>query len=171
MKTIIFPLFIFCSIVFSSSKTCAQQNQINFYLESTDLGKSVSILQYQRSQSEYNPWTIHRKVSAIGLAGSMAATFVGALAMGDEFFATTVIPVVGPFVTIARIENDPNSEYLPGGKQLLTASGIVQSTFLVYFVTSLIGESNYRGKYLSSNVSVAPIYASKGIGVSMNVRF
>lgn len=142
-----------------------QQTEISF------LDRSEIYELDQAQHSQYNPWTIHRKISAIGFAGSMAATFVGSLAMEDEFFATTVIPVVGPFVTIARIENDPNSDYLPGGKQLLTASGIIQSAFAVYFVTSLIGESNYKGKYLSSNVSVAPIYASKGIGVSMNVRF
>jgi len=142
-----------------------QQNEISF------LDRSEVYELNQSQQSEYNPWTIHRKISAIGFAGSMAATLVGSLAMDDEFFATTVIPVVGPFVTIARIENDPNSDYLPGGKQLLTASGILQSAFAVYFVTSLIGESNYKGRHLSSNISVAPIPVSKGVGGSMNVRF
>lgn len=142
-----------------------QQNEISFFDESEVFELN------QARQSEYNPWTIHKKISAIGFASSMAATFVGSLAMDDEFFATTVIPVVGPFVTIARIENDPNSFYQPGGKQLLTASGIIQSAFAIYFVTSLIGESNYKGKYLSSNVSVAPIPTSKGVGVSMKVKF
>jgi len=142
-----------------------QQNEISFF------DKAEVYELNQARQSEFNPWTIHRKISAIGLAGSIAATLVGSLAMEDEFFATTVIPVVGPFVTIARIENDPNSFYQPGGKQLLTASGIIQSTFAVYFITSLIGESNYKGKYLSSNVSIAPIPTSKGVGVSMNVKF
>lgn len=150
-----------------SNKSFAQiqQNEFSFF------DRSEIYELNQARQSEFNPWTIHRKISAIGLAGSIAATLVGSLAMEDEFFATTVIPVVGPFVTIARIENDPNSFYQPGGKQLLTASGIIQSAFAVYFVTSLIGESNYKGKYLSSNISVAPIPTSNGVGVSMNVKF
>ena len=79
-----------------------------------------------------NPHTIHRQIAALGLASTMAATLVGSLAMGDDYFATTVLPIVGPWVTMIRIENDPNSEYLPGGKPLLIASGILQGGFLIY---------------------------------------
>ena len=76
-----------------------------------------------------NPYTVHKKIASWGLASTMAATLVGSLAMNDEYFATTVIPVVGPFVTIVRIESDPNSTYLPGGKPLLIASGVTQTGF------------------------------------------
>lgn len=83
-----------------------------------------------------NPYTTHRKISAWGLASSMAITMVGSLAMEDAYFATTVLPVVGPFITVVRIENTPGVYYRPGGKPLLIASGIMQTAFLVYFVAA-----------------------------------
>lgn len=159
-----FVFFLIFSIYLDSLS--AQSLYKNALLDQTEF-----IELYQAKQTQYNPWTIHRKISAVGLAGSIGATLVGSLAMGDEYFATTVIPVVGPFITITRIENDPNAYYLSGGKQLLIASGIIQSAFLVYFVTSLIGESNYEGKYLSSNISVLPTHTLKGFGISMNIAF
>lgn len=88
--------------------------------------------------------------------------------MEDEYFATTVIPVVGQFITIIRVENDSYSYYHPGGRELLIASGVTQTAFLTYFVASLIGESNYREKHLSSSVSISPSF--NGLGVSMKVN-
>lgn len=169
MRSLIFTISL-CTLFTVSSlihTSFAQTQQYN--ISSFDRNEFSKL--NQTKQSQYNPWTIHRKISVYGLAGSIAATFIGALAMDDETFATTVIPIAGPFITTTRIENDASLYYQPGGKQLLTASGIIQSAFAVYFVTSLIGESNYKGKYLSSNVFVSPIPTSKGVGVSMNVQF
>jgi hypothetical protein len=123
------------------------------------------------NQWYYNPWTIQRKIATYGLIGSWGVTLVGSLAMNDDDIGTTIIPVVGPFVSITRIENDPNQFYRPGGRQLLMTSGIVQSAFLIYLVVSLIGESNYHGTHLSSNVTLAPTYAPKVFGLSMNLHF
>lgn len=81
----------------------------------------------------------------------------------------TVIPVVGPFITILRIEDDPSAFYQPGGKPLLIAAGVSQSAFLVYFVTSLIGENSYRNRQRQTQFSVTPMM--NGTGVSMNIRF
>ena len=112
----------------------------------------------------HNPYTVHRQIACWGLVSTMAATLVGSLAMNDEFFATTIIPVVGPFVTIVRVENDPNSSYLPGGKPLLIASGVAQTGFLIYFVASWAGGKSYNAKF-----SVLP--SSHLVGVTMRYRF
>lgn len=111
-----------------------------------------------------NPYTMHKKIARWGLASTMAATLIGSLAMNDAYFATTVIPVVGPFVTIVRIESNPNDSYLPGGKPLLIASGVAQTSFLIYFIASLAGENSYNAKF-----SVLP--SSHSVGVTLRYRF
>jgi len=111
-----------------------------------------------------NPYTVHKKIAQWGLASTIAATFIGSLAMGDDYFATTIIPVVGPFVTMARIESNPNDSYLPGGKPLLIASGVAQTGFLIYFIASWVGENSYNAKF-----SILP--ASHPIGLSVRYRF
>lgn len=132
---------------------------------------AVSEEQYRVArQNYYNPWSIHKKVARYGLAGSMAATLLGSLAMDDEFFATTVIPVVGPFVTIVRVENDPASYYEPGGKPLLIASGVTQSAFLIYLVVAWIGESSYDARH-RSNFSLLPAVGRAATGLSFRYHF
>jgi len=121
-------------------------------------------------ENDYNPWTIHKKVARYGLAGSMAATFVGSLAMDDVFFETTIIPVVGPFVTMVRIENDPTVYYRPGSKPLLIASGITQSAFLTYLVVAWIGETSYEARN-RSNLSVMPTGGRAGAGIALQYQF
>lgn len=111
-----------------------------------------------------NPYTVHKKIASWGLASTMAATLIGSLAMNDDYFATTVIPVVGPFVTIVRIESNPNDSYLPGGKPLLIASGIAQTGFLIYFIASWAGKNSYNAKF-----SVLP--SSHSVGIEMRYRF
>lgn len=126
---------------------------------------------YKKAQEEnYNPWTIHRKVAQYGLAGSMGATMLGALAMNDNYFATTVIPVVGPFVTITRVENDPNAFYRPGGKPLLIASGVTQTVFLTYLTIAWVGESSYEARQ-QSKLTVVPTRSRAGTGLYLQYRF
>ncbi len=113
-----------------------------------------------------NPYSTHKKISGYGLFISWALTALSSSAMGDEMFATTVIPVVGPFVTIQRIESDPyGGEYLPGGKELLTVSGIVQSTFAIYYIYSLISYSNWSDQ---SRFSITPTINYNGISICYN---
>ena len=111
-----------------------------------------------------NPYRVHRKISAWGLASTALTTMAGSLAMEDEFYKTTIIPIIGPFVTIVRVENDPNAYYHPGGKPLLIASGVVQTGFLIYFIASWAGEQTYNAKF-----SILP--ASHLVGVTMRYRF
>ena len=138
------------------------QNPAHAQFFQTDL--SVTGLSTHSVEQNYNPWTIHRKLGQYGLAGAGVATFIGSLAMGDDYFATTIIPVVGPWVTMARIEGDPNIGYLPGGRPLLIASGVTQGVFLIYFVISWVGESTYKAR-----LSVQP--SSSGAGMTLRYRF
>lgn len=112
-----------------------------------------------------NPYSIHKKISGYGLLISWAITAIGSGAMGDQMFGTTVIPVVGPFLTIIRIENNRYGYYLPGGQGLLTVSGIVQSSFAIYFIYSLINSSNWKPH---SRFSITPMMNYNGISISYN---
>ena len=58
--------------------------------------------------------------------------------MGDEFFATTIIPVFGPFITMNRIESNSHNKYLKGSEELFTLSGILQMSFATFFVYTLL---------------------------------
>ncbi|MEZ4702704.1 MAG: hypothetical protein R2834_20390 [Rhodothermales bacterium] len=112
----------------------------------------------------HNPYTIHKRIGALGLASVLSATLVGSLAMGDEYFATTVRPIVGPWVTMVRIENTPFGGFLPGGKPLLITSGILQASFLTYFVSSWVKEDTY-------NRRLAVVPAPNMQGVLLTYRF
>lgn len=126
-------------------------------------------LTYQSGEEFYNPWKIHKKVSGFGLLGTWTGTIIGSLAMDDQTFSTTFIPVAGPFVSIVKIQNDRFLYFMDGGKSLLIAAGVSQSAFLTYYIISAIGKANYQGKHLNKSVTVAPLI--KGVGISMNVNF
>ena len=96
------------------------------------------------AQEAENPWAQERRFAAYGLLGTWTATLVGSLATGDAFLGTTVIPVVGPWVTMTRVESGPAGEYVPGGKPLLITSGVLQTGLFVYLVYAWMNESTYR---------------------------
>ena len=100
--------------------------------------------QYYRN-SMLNKYKTKISIGRWGLFFSWLLTAAGSGAMGDEMFGTTVIPVVGPFVTMHRIES-ANLGYLSGGKELLIISGVVQSFFATYYVYYLIKDSEHRRK-------------------------
>jgi len=129
------------------------------------LRQPESNLNYSTLPIDKNPYSIHKKISGYGLFSSWIITALGSGIMGDKMFGTTVIPVVGPFVTISRIENDPYGTYLPGGKGLLTVSGIVQSTFAFYYIYSLI---SYYSWNPHSRFTVIPMINYPGISISYN---
>jgi hypothetical protein len=108
--------------------------------------KKQPIIKSQRVYSNYNPqkYQTQKNIGRYGWAAVAGLTLIGSAAMGDDMFATTVIPVVGPFITMIRIENYPNSTYLPGGKELLLTSGILQVSFFSYWIYYLIKDSNYK---------------------------
>jgi len=170
LATQLLPLLFFlsvCSPAFGQlAKTSLDETEVITRLYESNEPRKVTDLK----REAYNPWTVHRKVAQWGLAGSMAATMLGSLAMDDEYFATTVIPVAGPFITIARIENDPNAFYRPGGRSLLLASGITQTAFLAYLTVAWIGETSYEGRN-QSNLSVVPTGGRGGTGLTVRYRF
>ncbi len=124
---------------------------------------SQSIVRAPRSYYTKNPYRSHRWFGTWGLIGTWGLTVLGSAAMGDEMVETTVIPVVGPFITQARIEGE-NGEYLPGGKFLSTISGVTQSAFLVYTIVSAFMESNYNATH---DVTVIPHLGDYAITLSI----
>jgi len=79
-----------------------------------------------------------RRYSNRGLWYAWGATVFGSLVMGDASFGTTIIPVVGPFISMARIEADPDKVYMPAGRELLLVSGITQATLSLVYIYSLL---------------------------------
>lgn len=134
--------------------------------ESEDILMQSELNNFSKNPSyNKNPYNIHIKVSGYGLLTSWVVTALGSSIMGDTRLKTTIIPVVGPFITINKIENDPYSYYQPGGKALLTISGIVQSTFAVYSIISLIGCATWNPP---SHVTVSPMIGFPGIQIVYN---
>jgi hypothetical protein len=79
----------------------------------------------------------HRLISGLGLAGSWVATVIVDFLYEDGYRGYTLIPVIGPFITIATIEHR-HEGYWPGAQGLLILSGIAQSALAAYFVISLV---------------------------------
>jgi hypothetical protein len=77
-----------------------------------------------------------RLISGLGLAASWVGTIVGDVLMNDGYRSTTLIPVVGPWITLARMGSNHDPGW-PGAKALLVISGIAQTGFATYFVISL----------------------------------
>lgn len=136
-----------------------------FIFSFDDIQEIKKISEYQNDvNSQFrNPWTVHRTISGWGLFSTWCATALGSAAMGDKMVATTVIPIVGPFITIMRIEDSPNTDYLPGGKELLIISGATQSAFAIYYVVSWIGQANYEPTY---GLSIQPTFQNSGIRIT-----
>ena len=129
--------------------------------------KKERIIKPQNGYSNYNPqkYKTKKNVGRFGWASVAGLTLIGSAAMGDEMFATTVIPVVGPFITMIRIENDPNYDYLPGGKGLLLTSGILQVSFFSYWMYYVIKDSNYKAQY---GLNINPNITNIGLTLSYN---
>jgi hypothetical protein len=92
-----------------------------------------------------NPYKTHMLISGIGFGLSWVTTAVVSLAVGDDFIETTLIPVAGPFITVARIESG-RGYYKEGGKGMLIVSGIIQTGFLTYFIISAVKKHSYNKK-------------------------
>jgi hypothetical protein len=79
----------------------------------------------------------NRLISGLGLAGSWAATIAGDLFFDDEYRGCTLIPVIGPFITIAAVSSRGGGSYWKGAEGLLILSGVAQTAFATYFIISL----------------------------------
>lgn len=123
---------------------------LKYSIEEKEVINELQKMENQTKSNNFFNKSKYRTPKLVGRWGmffSWAATVAGSSAMGDEMFATTIIPVVGPFVTIYRIESNPNYYYLPGGQGLLLTSGFIQTFFASYYIYYLIKDSNYQDRY------------------------
>ncbi len=90
----------------------------------------------EKNDPERNRIRKQRLLSGLGLAASWVGTVVVDLLAEDGYRSTTMIPVVGPWITLARMasNNDPG---WPGAKALLILSGVAQTGLATYFIISL----------------------------------
>ncbi len=105
----------------------------------------------------------HRLISGLGLAISWTATVIGDMMYDDSYRAYTLIPVIGPFITIGIIESK-GGVYWRGAKDLLILSGIAQSIFATYFVISLVSRPKPREKI---TVAIIPTFNS----INLKIQF
>ena len=77
-----------------------------------------------------------RLISGLGLAASWVGTVVVDLLYADGYRPTTLIPVAGPWITLARMASNHDPGWR-GAKALLVISGIAQTGFATYFIISL----------------------------------
>jgi hypothetical protein len=77
-----------------------------------------------------------RLISGLGLAVSWAGTVIVDFLRYDGYRRYTLIPVVGPWITLARMASNHDPGW-PGAKALLVLSGIAQTGFAAYFIISL----------------------------------
>ena len=75
----------------------------------------------------------NRLVSGLLLAGSWVATIVVDLFYQDNYRATTLIPIVGPWLTLGKI----HGQGWGGVDALLILSGVAQAGFATWFIVSL----------------------------------
>lgn len=106
------------------------------------------------------------KVAGIALASAWGLTVLGSAAMGDDTLGTTALPIVGPWVSMARVGSDDDLDYLSGGKGLLVTSGVIQAGLLVYFIASYSNQNSF-----ASGFTVSPVLNPIGSGISLGYRF
>jgi hypothetical protein len=92
-----------------------------------------------------NPYKTHMLISGIGLGLTWVATAAVSLSYRGGFSNTTLFPVAGPFITMARIESG-HGHYDPFDKAMLIVSGIMQTGFLTYFIISAVKKHSYNKK-------------------------
>jgi len=90
----------------------------------------------EETNPELNRIRKQRLISGLGLAASWAGTVIVDLLRYDGYRRYTLIPVVGPWITLARMGSNHDPGW-PGAKALLVLSGIAQTGFATYFIISL----------------------------------
>ncbi|MCF7809464.1 hypothetical protein K9N50_00600 [bacterium] len=84
---------------------------------------------------------MREKIDCWGLYIVYLLTLLGDASVGDDIFAGSLIPVIGPFTTIDQIGAQGYYEGQETDKKLMLASGIVQSAF---FVDLIITHFRYK---------------------------
>ncbi|NQU05301.1 MAG: hypothetical protein HQ568_04345 [Calditrichaeota bacterium] len=94
-----------------------------------------------------------KKIDLWGIYCVYFLTVLGDAAVGDDIFAGSLIPIVGPFTTIDQIGAQGYYEGQETDKKLMLASGIIQSAFFIDF---LITHFRYKGVEHKFALSIRP---------------
>ena len=100
-----------------------------------------------QKELELNRLQSRKHLDMIGIGGIYALTVLGDFAAGGDVGFGTLIPVVGPFIEIIRIENDPDVRFARSGKELLLLSGIAQSLIAFDYLNTSRKQSKLKRKY------------------------
>lgn len=111
-----------------------------------------------------NPYSSYRRTATTLAVAAWGATALGAAAMGDVCVATTIIPVVGPFISMIRISSDPKLAFLPGGEPLLLGAGLIQAGLVTWAFAASAKESEFERR-----LTIGP--GPTLLGASAAIRF
>ena len=121
--------------------------------------RTTSLAFHEQGKTSQNSYTFQKNVALWGFVGTYATTVMTAAAMNDSFIGTTAIPIVGPWITMARIEGGAGT-YAPGGKPLLAAAGLVQDGLIVFALFAWSREGSFEQR-----VSFVPIPQAHGLSL------
>lgn len=102
-----------------------------------------------------------------GIYTVYSLTLLGDAAIGNDLFAGSFIPVVGPFTTISQIDDYEGSET---DKSLMLASGVVQSLFFADLCITYLRRESAERRF---QMMVHPGYSngSFSTNLAVSVRF
>jgi len=109
-----------------------------------------------------------KKIDLWGLYIVYLLTILGDAAVGDDIFAGSLIPVIGPFTTIDQIGAQGYYEGQETDKKLMLASGIVQSAFFLDFIITHFRYKNLERKF---TLSIQPTRVGYNIVPSISLSF
>jgi hypothetical protein len=107
-----------------------------------DWADIVKLERVETYNEKYQILNYGRQKSVAGwcFLSSWALTAISSVALSDEMFLTTIIPVVGPFITAA--DTGEKSTHNIREKNWLRLSGILQASFVAWYVFELYKEDH-----------------------------
>jgi len=137
--------------------------------KSPELQSSTPYVYGRVAKKPFNPFNILVGVSAVGFWTTYGLTFIGSAAVGDATFATTIIPVIGPFISIWVVEvksrENEDVHFIKGGRELLLTSGYLQTGFALSYIVFKIGQTSYGA---SKKLTIVPNEHLNGFCLSCN---
>jgi len=106
-----------------------------------------NVVSMMRYQNEISSLQGRKRIDLLGIGGVYLLTVLGDFMVGGDVGTGTLIPVVGPFVEIVRVDNDPNYQWSPSGKPLMILSGIIQTGLALDYIFANNKLKRVKSKY------------------------
>ncbi|MFA6618799.1 MAG: hypothetical protein WCT23_07015 [Candidatus Neomarinimicrobiota bacterium] len=142
-------------VILDTTNTAAAEDLLSQFNNNLESNKNIILS---------NPYDTHKKIGGYGALASYGLTVLVAGLMRD--YATTAIPIIGPLISVIRVESNPFVNFYTGGKELLILSSVVQASFTTYYLIALTKSLQWES---NSSFSIAP--STNSIGITLNYKF